>query len=119
MTNQAFVYTYKTKFGTFRIQPHKDKFALFIDYPQGDWDLKTTCVSVEDGVDYVSHQDTGVREWDDLDSIPDNVCLHGACCTPKDCLKALCPWLGAPLSLHKVCPWSFVTVRAKGWSLFW
>jgi hypothetical protein len=73
MTNQAFVYTYKTKAGTFRIQPHKDKFALFIDYPQGDWDLKTVCVSVEDGVDYVSHQDTGVREWDDLDSIPDNV----------------------------------------------
>jgi len=73
MTDQAFVYTYATSVGVFRIQPHKDKFGLFIDYPNGEWDLKTTCVSVEDGVDYVSHQDTGVHEWDDLDNISDTV----------------------------------------------
>jgi len=73
MTNQAFVYTYKIKAGTFRIQPHKEKFGLFIDYPQGDFDLLTTCVSVDDGIDYVEHQDTGISDWDDLPSVPDSV----------------------------------------------
>jgi hypothetical protein len=73
MTDQAFVYTYATSVGVFRIQPHKEKFGLFIDYPNGEWDLKTTCVSVDDGIDYVENQDTGVREWDDLPNVPENV----------------------------------------------
>jgi hypothetical protein len=73
MNDKAFVYTYATSAGTFRIQPHRDKFALFIDYPQGDWDLKTTCVSVADGIEYVKHQDTGVSAWDDLPCVPENV----------------------------------------------
>ena len=73
MNHPAFIYTYPTKFGTFRIQPHKDKWGLFIDYPQGDWDLLTTCVSPDDGIDYVEHQDTGISDWDDLSAVPDSV----------------------------------------------
>ena len=73
MNDKSFVYTYATNAGTFRIQPHKDKFGLFIDYPNSEWDLKTICVSVQDGVDYVSNQDTGVRVWDDMSAVPDSV----------------------------------------------
>ena len=63
-----FVFTYNISVGTFRIQPHKESFGLFIDYPQGDWDLLTTCVSPDDGIDYVEHQDTGVSDWDSMPS---------------------------------------------------
>ncbi|MCX6895898.1 MAG: hypothetical protein NTZ16_10450 [Verrucomicrobia bacterium] len=68
MDYKSFVFTYRTKAGTFRIQPHKDTFGLFIDYPQGDWDFLTMCVSPDDGVDYVSAQDTGLDAWDSLPS---------------------------------------------------
>ena len=75
MNDRDFVFTYATQAGTFRIQAHEDGFALFIDYPDGGWDLLTVCVSVDDGIDYVEHQDTGVSAWDDLpaESLPDSV----------------------------------------------
>ena len=73
MTNQAFVYTYATSVGTFRIQPHKDRFALFIDYLNGDFERLTMCASVDDGIDYVEHQDTCEQALDDLPNVPDSV----------------------------------------------
>jgi hypothetical protein len=73
MNDREFVYTYRTKIGTFRIQSYKTKFALFIDFPRGDWDMLTSCVSVSDGIEYVERQDTGLSDWDDLSSVPDKV----------------------------------------------
>ena len=75
MNHRAFIYTFATRVGVFRIQPHKEKFGLFIDYPQGDWDLLTTCVSPDDGIDYVEHQDTGLSDWDSMpsESVPDAI----------------------------------------------
>jgi hypothetical protein len=75
MDDRAFIYTYATRVGTFRIQSHKEKFGLFIDYPQGDSDLLTPCSSVDDGIDYVEHQDTDYPDWDDMpsESVPDKI----------------------------------------------
>lgn len=75
MNDQASIFTFSTRFGRFRIQPDGDKFGLFIDYPEGDFDLLTSCVSPEDGVDYVAAQDTGLAEWDSLptESLPDQI----------------------------------------------
>jgi hypothetical protein len=73
MKDKPFVYTFATRVGTFRIQPHKKKWGLFIDYPTSRSELLTTCVSVDDGIDYVEHQDTGLPAWDDLPSVPDKI----------------------------------------------
>ena len=73
MNHPAFVYTYTTRFGTFRVQPHKEKWGLFFDYPNGQYDLLTPCQSPDDALDYVEHQDTGISDWDDTSEVPDSV----------------------------------------------
>ena len=73
MKDRAFIYKFATQVGVFRIQPHGEKWGLFIDYPEGDFDLLTSCVSPDDGVDYVDHQDTGHAPWDELSSVPDQI----------------------------------------------
>jgi|GEM_PF-4417728 len=66
MKHQNLVFTFATTIGTFRIQPRKGKFGLFIDYPEGDFDLLTPCTSPDDAIDYIENQDTGVSGWDSM-----------------------------------------------------
>lgn len=75
MNPKSLVFTYSTTVGTFRIQPRKGKFGLFIDYPEGDFDLLTPCISPDDAIDYIVNQDTGFSKWDDLSpkAIPSNI----------------------------------------------
>jgi len=37
MKDRAFIYKFATQVGVFRIQPHDEKWGLFIDYSEGDF----------------------------------------------------------------------------------